>query len=152
MFLFSACNFEAELPCLESAADIFNQYDFVEQNLDIDFYALTILYLAFNVLACIILWLRVRKCWKIKINEIILSKASWVDKKIFFSLSNNIFNHFLFTLASSVCLPTANMQFPDSKSGALSVATRIECVRIKSKSPMNNYNELKLWERIGHIA
>lgn len=58
---FSACNFEAQLPCLESAEDILSQYDFTEENLDVDFYALTILYLAFNVFAFIILWLRVRK-------------------------------------------------------------------------------------------
>lgn len=61
IFFLSACNLEAQLPCLESAEDILSQYDFTEENLDVDFYALTILYLAFNLFAFIILWLRVRK-------------------------------------------------------------------------------------------
>lgn len=55
----SACNLNAQI-CLRSAEDIFNQYDFSVDNFFTDFYALFLLYLAFNVLAFLVLWLRVR--------------------------------------------------------------------------------------------
>lgn len=59
LLLILACNLNAQI-CLRSAEDIFNQYDFSVDNFFIDFYALTLLYIAFNVLAFSILWLRVR--------------------------------------------------------------------------------------------
>lgn len=58
--LISACNLDAPI-CLQSAEDIFDQYDFDADNFDIDFYALFLLYILFNVFAFVILWLRVRK-------------------------------------------------------------------------------------------
>lgn len=56
----SACNLDAPI-CLRTAQDIFDQYDFSEDNFSIDFYALLILYVVFNVFAFLILWLRARK-------------------------------------------------------------------------------------------
>lgn len=56
-----ACNFDSQFPCLEKAEDIFNQYNFTEADFDVDFYALTTLYVVFNVFAFIFLWWRVRK-------------------------------------------------------------------------------------------
>lgn len=58
--MISACNLDAPI-CLQTAEDIFDQYDFSVDNFDVDFYALFILYIAFNVFAFLILWLRVRK-------------------------------------------------------------------------------------------
>lgn len=57
---FAACNLDAQI-CLQSAEDIFDQYDFTEDDFDMDFYALILLYVAFNVFAFLLLWLRVRK-------------------------------------------------------------------------------------------
>lgn len=61
LHLFSACNFAAQLPCIESAEEIYDLYNFNEDDFNIDFYALTALYVVFNVFAFILLWLRVRK-------------------------------------------------------------------------------------------
>ncbi|XP_055300850.1 protein scarlet [Sitodiplosis mosellana] len=55
------CNFEAQLPCIGSAEEIYSQFDFTEDDFYTDFYALAALYLAFNILAFLLLWLRVRK-------------------------------------------------------------------------------------------
>lgn len=57
--IISACNLDAPI-CLQTAQDIFDQYDFSEDNFSIDFYALFVLYIVFNVFAFSILWLRVR--------------------------------------------------------------------------------------------
>lgn len=62
-FVISACNFAAQLPCIATAEEIYDQYNFDENNFSIDFYALTALYVAFNVFAFVLLWLRVRKYW-----------------------------------------------------------------------------------------
>lgn len=62
-FQISACHFDSQLPCFTSAEDIYDQYNFSEDDFNTDFYALTTLYIAFNVLAFILLWLRVRKYW-----------------------------------------------------------------------------------------
>lgn len=60
IFFFAACNLDAQF-CLQSPEDIFDQYDFSEEDFSIDFIALALLYIAFNVLAFLFLWLRVRK-------------------------------------------------------------------------------------------
>lgn len=55
------CNFSAQLPCFGSAEEIYDNYNFDKDDFHTDFYALTALYLTFNVLAFVVLWLRVRK-------------------------------------------------------------------------------------------
>lgn len=62
LLLISACiDNGTELPCLGSADEIFEQYNFDEQNLGVDFLAMTSLFVIFHVLAYLILWFRVRK-------------------------------------------------------------------------------------------
>lgn len=62
---FSACTgMDPRLPCLHDATDIFDQYSFQPNHLDYDLWAMVTLYAAFNVLAFIILWIRMKRyCW-----------------------------------------------------------------------------------------
>ncbi|XP_031636507.1 protein scarlet [Contarinia nasturtii] len=55
------CNFAAQLPCFESAEEIYDLYNFTEDDFNTDLYALTALYITFHVFGFLFLWLRVRK-------------------------------------------------------------------------------------------